>query len=536
MTNSDYEIGCQFAMMHSIERYMHTYDFPSEYRVKRPLPYKNYVNTSVIRLVPLAELFREDRDRERNSLDSLLNMSRFLALCNGIIRLEVTHEWAVHRALPSARCLYPNDIYIVIPEHSFSQFPPGIYYYNPLQHCLIQVRSGDYQDEIVRQLIEQPVTKPDFIIGCASNFARTAYKYADFAYRLCTQEAGMMQGHVLQLAGEYGLEGRFHYHFCDESVHQLFGVSGVDESIMSLVTVTYSKGRTAGKRQRAVPQAERILSGALKDTGMHLDRKWFSKLIEVNQASYYQTEETVQQEVARNQGIEWSKPLMVHRLTARYDELHRALRSINWAERHSGSNVNVLASKNKLPYEALELMMEAVREWLFVARSDAEQLKQHIGIVLAVNHVAGLDAGVYWYCPDSHALGMLKHRDYALDLQQSYVQDNVNMERIQVILYPVVNYEQVLRQYGNRGYRMINMEAGTLLYRLSAVCASLGLAARCSNSINEQLTCKLLQIPQGSLPMMQILMFEDVSQLRYRYSFVGSEQLTDVRMTQEREG
>lgn len=140
-------------------------------------------------------------------------MSRFLALCNGIIRLEVTHEWAVHRALPSARCLYPNDIYIVIPEHSFSQFPPGIYYYNPLQHCLIQVRSGDYQDEIVRQLIEQPVTKPDFIIGCASNFARTAYKYADFAYRLCTQEAGMMQGHVLQLAGEYGLEGRFHYHF-----------------------------------------------------------------------------------------------------------------------------------------------------------------------------------------------------------------------------------------------------------------------------------------------------------------------------------
>ncbi|WP_181454521.1 SagB family peptide dehydrogenase [Paenibacillus dendritiformis] len=536
MTNSDYEIGYQFAMMHSIERYMHTYDFPSEYRVKRPLPYKNYVNTSVIRLVPLTELFREYRDRDRDGLDSLLNMSKFLALCNGIIRLEVIHEWAVHRALPSARCLYPNDIYVVIPEHSFSQFPPGIYYYHPLQHCLVQVRSGDYQDKIVRQLIEQPVKKPDFIIGCASNFARTAYKYADFAYRLCTQEAGMMQGHVLQLAGEYGLEGMFHYHFYDESIHRLFGVSGVDESIMSLVTVTYSQSRAAGNRPCAVPQDDRILAAALMDTGTHLEMKWFSKLIEANQASYYRTKVTAQQEVARNQGIKWSEALKVHRLTARYDELHRALRTINWAERHSGSNVNVLASKNELPYEVLELMMEAVRDWLFVSRSDAEQLKEHIGIVLAVNHVAGLESGVYGYCPDLHTLGMLKHRDYALEFQHSYVQDNVNMERIPIILYPVVNYEQVLSQYGNRGYRMVNMEAGTLLYRLSAVCASLGLAARCSNSINEQLTCKLLQIPQGWLPMMQILMFEDVSELRYRYSFVGSEQITGIRMTQEREG
>lgn len=104
--------------------------------------------------------------------------------------------WPLHRAVASARCLYPSELYLVSPDQRGG--PADVQRYDPLRHRLAPVRgaadSGSHGSS-------------RFLV-ITSRFARTARLYGGYAPRLCAQEAGMLLGAVHLVAAALGLRAR----------------------------------------------------------------------------------------------------------------------------------------------------------------------------------------------------------------------------------------------------------------------------------------------------------------------------------------
>lgn len=132
-----------------------------------------------------------------------------------------------------------------------------------------------------------------------------------------------------------------------------------------------------------------------------------------------------------------------------------------------------------------------------------------------MNHVSSLPAGVYEYDPEDHKLYIVKQQRIGIELQKTYVQDNVNMLNISFCLFPVIHYPRIFKMYGNRGYRMVNMLAGHMAHRIDLAAAALGYGIRCSDSIQEETANKILEINLPEQPIMHIIGFKQLSKVRF---------------------
>ena len=115
----------------------------------------------------------------------------------GLLQHDLTPGgWPLHRAVASARCLYPSELHLVSPDHQGR--PADVRRYDPLHHRLTPVRgAADRQGQGASR----------FLV-LTSRFARTARLYGGYAPRLCAQEAGMLLGAVHLAAAALGLRAR----------------------------------------------------------------------------------------------------------------------------------------------------------------------------------------------------------------------------------------------------------------------------------------------------------------------------------------
>jgi len=110
--------------------------------------------------------------------------------------------WPLHRAVASARCLYPSELYVVTPRVRDGHRPAVVHRFDPLHHRLTPVDAA----------AEEPGPGhghgPSRFLVITSRFARTARLYGRYAPRLCAQEAGMLLGAVHLAAAALGLRTR----------------------------------------------------------------------------------------------------------------------------------------------------------------------------------------------------------------------------------------------------------------------------------------------------------------------------------------
>ncbi|MBC3841176.1 hypothetical protein GXW82_15385 [Streptacidiphilus sp. 4-A2] len=120
----------------------------------------------------------------------------------GLLQHDLTPGgWPLHRAVASARCLYPSELYLLPSRTGARQRPGQVYRFDPLHHQLLPLRpavaGGDHQPD-----------GPSGVLVITSRFARTARLYGGYAPRLCAQEAGMLLGAVQLTAAALGLPVR----------------------------------------------------------------------------------------------------------------------------------------------------------------------------------------------------------------------------------------------------------------------------------------------------------------------------------------
>jgi SagB-type dehydrogenase domain len=429
-------------------------------------------------------------------------------------------RWPFHRFVPSARCLFPEELYLWTPGDD--ALPEGFYHYDCLHQALAALRQGSYRHTL-SQVLGYKLDASDVVLFVSSYFWKNAFRYRNFAYRLCSQEAGMLIGNILAVAGTLGVQASVVYQFLDRPLERLLGLESVDESPFAAVIIsTQERPLSAYQIAQPISSAE-ILPHIDAIAPQHiqlsvLDCEKCAKVIEIDQASQYEsTREFCHAMVPTAAWADQedapvaSAPLASAPLSQQLD-LAQVL-----YQRNSG-DVLFTPLKRTIGQDVFwEVIQYSLDPYMYDLQTQGAA-RPMIDLYVAVNDVAGIENGVYRFCPSSHTLQVIELGDVSDRIRQIHSTPSVNCTTANMVCYAVANYYPLDEALGARAYRIMNMECGLVAQRLCIMSSALGLAARCSDSYHIELCEQLLHLTaEQAMPIYLIAIGYERPEGGFRY-------------------
>lgn len=267
------------ATKHTVERVQaseHALDWAN-----KPHPFKGYEGD--LESVPLPEAPRMGvpspdavaAGATGGGLD-LAGLARLLVYGAGVIRKLEQGGRTIHfRTYASAGALYPVELYVASGE--LDGLGAGVYHFDPLERRLVRLRSGDRRPELVRAAGGEPaVGEAEAVLVCSGIPWRTCWKYTERGYRHLFWDCGTILANVLALAASAELSARVVTGFVDAEVEAVCGLDGDREFPLCLVALG------SGEETRAVEgPAEPV---ALAERPLSQERVEYPAIVEVNDA------------------------------------------------------------------------------------------------------------------------------------------------------------------------------------------------------------------------------------------------------------
>jgi len=97
--------------------------------------------------------------------------------------------------------------------------------------------------------------------------------------------------------------------------------------------------------------------------------------------------------------------------------------------------------------------------WVATRTIDADVPAGLVDLYLIVNAVEGIESGTYSYRPEAHGLELLKAGRFRNESAYLCLEQALGGDAAAVI-YFLAPLARILRAFGNRGYRLANLEAG----------------------------------------------------------------------------
>ncbi|RZQ63936.1 SagB family peptide dehydrogenase [Amycolatopsis suaedae] len=408
--------------------------------------------------------------------------------------------WPYHRTVASARCYFPTELYLW--TAGAGQLPAGLYHYDNLHHALESVREGDHRAELERVLATD-LDGAHTVLLLSSLFWKNAHKYRGYSYRLCSQEAGMVAGNALLVAGALGLRGHAHYQFLDRDAGALLGLEPSEEhvfAVLPLYPASHEDGVVRRVRPGPAPVRTERHTHVRAEGPEHPHDDLFTS-IAGNSWLEGEGEFAVEVPEAPAARPRCTRDAAVVAMPPPREEpigLGSALRT-----RNSG-NVLFNPVAKTLP---LGDFWEIVRYATSPYASDLREGTGEPGLSLTVVafDVAGLPRGVYRFCRGHGGLHPVAEGDFAMPLQGALPVPNLNLCASNFVCYLAADYAAASARFGNRAYRVINIEAGIVAQRLSVLSAAFGLSARVHNGYDAAGVESVLRLDEEKLtPFFQI--------------------------------
>jgi SagB-type dehydrogenase family enzyme len=136
----------------------------------------------------------------------------------------VTHGQG-RRTAPSAGALYPLALYVI--AGNVTALPAGIYRYEPVDHRLTVVTSGDRRGDLADAALGQSaVRSAAVVIAVIADYHRTTVKYGERGIRYVHLEAGHAAQNIALQATALGLGTVMIGAFSDDAVSAVLKASG----------------------------------------------------------------------------------------------------------------------------------------------------------------------------------------------------------------------------------------------------------------------------------------------------------------------
>ena len=392
----------------------------------------------------------ESRPLDLDSLAQLLHYSAGL-----IRRSTLRTAGEVHyRAAASAGALYPIELYVVCGD--LPELAAGIYHYGPATNSLSLLRSGDHRGNLVAATGDQPaIADAPATIVCTCVFWRSAWKYRERGYRYCYWDNGTILANMTATANALGHPAEIVAGFVDTEVDALLGLESSSEASFCLVPV--------GSRSPAPRAANPI--GAVDAGILGVERRTeYPETRALHQGSVLADTAEV---AAWRDSSSPSSPLGV-RVEAASDEWPDSA-PLGATIAHRGSTRRF--ARKPMPGGKLEALLAASKS---PVRTDYGG--GLIDTYLIVNAAEGMAPGTYYYNRSSGELELLAEGEFREEAGHLCFEQALGADS-SAVAYFMADLDAILAQFGNRGYRLAQLEAGIIGGRMYLASHAMGLGA-----------------------------------------------------------
>ena len=378
-------------------------------------------------------------------------LAQLLHYSAGLIRRSTlrTAGEVHYRAAASAGALYPIELYIVCSD--LPGLAAGVYHYSPETNSLAQLRAGDHRGNLAAATAEHPaIADSPATIVCTCVFWRSAWKYRERGYRYCYWDNGTILANMAATANALGQTAEIVAGFVDAEVDALLSLDSSSEASFCLVPV--------GAGSPAPPStnwADSIDAGILG-----VDRR---------------TEYPETRTLHTGSALADASEVAAWRAAASAES--PAHSTHDWPE--SAPLGSTIAQRGSTRRFAREPMPPGRLEAILAASTSPVRADYGGGLMdtyLIVNAAEGISPGTYYYSPSEGTLELLAEGEFREEAGHLCFEQALGADA-GAVAFLMADLDAILSRFGNRGYRLAQLEAGIIGGRMYLASHSTGLGA-----------------------------------------------------------
>ena len=450
----------------------------------KPFPYKVYETA------PSVELTRDLPDTGPPALEALAAtgagappvvpdralLGRLGLLTNGSIdRTLTTPDGRVHhfRTAGGTGALYHLELYFVCAD--LPGLDAGVYHYSAIDHSLRLLRAGDFRSALAAATGDEPsIAAAPVTMAMTSTFWRNSWRYRERAYRHAFWDAGTSLSHILAVAASANVGTRLVFSYSDSAVNALLDVEGCRESTVALVALGHSDAAPPpAPAFGALDLPTRRLSPAEVTWHAITDVHEASSLGSGADAAAWRARRWRRPAPEPTGELIELRPLPVDRLDPRpVEQLIFRRRST----RNYDTDVEI-------GFDAFSTLLD--RSTRGVASDVLTPGAPLTDLYLIVNAVEGLTPGIYLHHPQHGAVELIRAGTFREEATR-IAADQRYAGNAHVNLYYLAHLPSILDRYGDRGYRLAQLEGALHAGKLHLGTHALGLGAVGSTSFDDE--------------------------------------------------
>ena len=440
----------------SIRNHPHLLDWAN-----RPQPFKIYPKVEPLPLprdVPqtgvnaLSAISEPPSSSRADSVPGLQDLARLLYFSAGITKQRAYPGGEIYfRAAACTGALYEIELYVVTGD--LSGLDAGVYHFNPADVSLRLLRKGDFRGNLAQATAMEPaVAHAPATIICTGTYWRNAWKYQARTYRHFGWDNGTLLANMLAVSAASGLPAELVLGFVDADVNRLLDLETRREISLCLVPI----GRTS---ESSLPAPKEAPALGLETIPLSQREIEYSAMLEMHDASSL----AFTKEVAQWRG---KRPVLASSAPAGEEVQLRGL------------------PEEELPKDTIEqviLRRGSTRTFDKTASITLAQLStildyatrglpadfleppgtQLNDLYLIVHSVQGLQPGAYFFRREQYTLELLKAGEFRAEAHHLGLEQELPADAC-VDIFFLADLKRILEQYGNRGYRAVQVEAGAI--------------------------------------------------------------------------
>lgn len=405
---------------------------------------------------------------------TLPSLAHLVYLTAGITGLLRTENGSVHfRANPSAGGLYPVELYFAV--RGWRGLPDGLYYFHPLLCGAVPVANALAWDEMSAQFADrETVAESQLVFFMTGVFERSLWRYKERSYRRILLDAGCMLANVRVHAWSQGLQCRLLGGFRDDFIESLLDLTRGEVPLLALAV---GKNFTSPLRPQAPSLPPGLAVQRLREAsypGLFLQQNRVERITDAFMAPPPMgIPAVVGARIPLLPCIQDDAEVVVQ--LPRLGLLRRSCRKF--------------VSRSIGP-DSLGAILQLAYRFYLQQNLGGDLLKSW----LVVHSVDGLDSGVYRYLPAEHALVLVRTGDlrpamHEIALGQALAEDCA------VLLVHTADLNEATAQYGDRVYRYLKADAGSLGQAVNLFAGMFQLGASGIGAYFDDMCNQVLELP-----------------------------------------
>ncbi len=432
----------------------------------RPTPYKIYKNVSQVDLVldktPIGisalDAISTDMDIQSGIIPDLGMLARILYFASGITK-KIKFKGLGEMDFRAASCtgaLYHIEIYLVCSD--LPGLGAGVYHFDPKYMKLDTMRLGDFRRFVSNATAEEPsITKSPAILIFTDVFSRNSIKYQSREYRHAFWDCGTILANMLAITSVHKIPSKVVTGFVDTSICKLLGLDINVEAPIVIVPL----GETSQEAQDISILQETSLDAIASDYAIE-----HPEINAMHESSSLLTETEV---------ASWRRQIIAGRKSS--TKLIPLGKNIKVQEPLENTIIRRGSTRKfslePITFDQLSTILNQSTDGINSDFANHELLSD---VYIIANAVDGLESGSYYFVKEKNALeqlrkGILRHASGNLGLDQDLPYD------ASVTIFFMINLDKMLEHFGNRGYRVAQLDAAISGGRMYLASYALGLGA-----------------------------------------------------------